>query len=93
LCAKSDAVALFDEDAGGALATIKLIDRSARDFPKITSPADSVANMRVIDRVYEKSGLPLRGGGGSVVKAASSRALPHGEEEALVRVSPFALRL
>jgi predicted dehydrogenase len=29
--------------------------------PVITSPADSIANMRVIDRVYERAGLPLRG--------------------------------
>jgi predicted dehydrogenase len=29
--------------------------------PVPTSPADAVANMRVIDAVYEKAGLPLRG--------------------------------
>jgi predicted dehydrogenase len=31
--------------------------------PIMTAPADSMANMRVIDRVYEKAGLPLRGAG------------------------------
>ena len=29
--------------------------------PVLTSAADGVANMRVIDRIYEKAGLPLRG--------------------------------
>ena len=29
--------------------------------PVLTPPADSVANMRVIDAVYERAGLPLRG--------------------------------
>jgi predicted dehydrogenase len=29
--------------------------------PVLTSARDGVANMRVIDRIYEKSGLPLRG--------------------------------
>ncbi len=29
--------------------------------PPLTAPADSIANMRVIDAIYEKAGLPLRG--------------------------------
>ena len=29
--------------------------------PVLTSARDGVANMRVIDRIYERSGLPLRG--------------------------------
>jgi predicted dehydrogenase len=29
--------------------------------PPLTGPADSIANMRVIDAIYEKAGLPLRG--------------------------------
>jgi predicted dehydrogenase len=29
--------------------------------PPLTGPADSVANMKVIDAIYEKAGLPLRG--------------------------------
>jgi predicted dehydrogenase len=32
-----------------------------RGTPVLTSAADGVANMRVIDRIYEKAGLPLRG--------------------------------
>jgi predicted dehydrogenase len=30
--------------------------------PVLTGPADSVANMLVIDRIYDKAGLPRRGG-------------------------------
>jgi predicted dehydrogenase len=33
----------------------------ATGAPVLTSPADSVANMRVIDAVYDKAGLPIRG--------------------------------
>ena len=29
--------------------------------PTLTPPEDSIANMRVIDAVYERAGLPLRG--------------------------------
>ncbi len=29
--------------------------------PTLTPPAESIANMRVIDAVYERAGLPLRG--------------------------------
>jgi predicted dehydrogenase len=29
--------------------------------PPLTGPADSIANMKVIDAIYEKAGLPLRG--------------------------------
>jgi predicted dehydrogenase len=29
--------------------------------PPLTPPADSVANMTVIDDIYRKAGLPLRG--------------------------------
>jgi predicted dehydrogenase len=32
-----------------------------RDSPILTPPSDSVANMRVIDAIYEAAGLPLRG--------------------------------
>lgn len=32
-----------------------------QDTPILTSPADSVANMRLIDAVYQRAGLPLRG--------------------------------
>ena len=32
-----------------------------RDQPVLTPPADSIANMRVIDAVYEAAGLPVRG--------------------------------
>jgi predicted dehydrogenase len=36
-------------------------DAVLRDGPVLTPPADSVANMRVIDAVYEAAGLPARG--------------------------------
>jgi predicted dehydrogenase len=29
--------------------------------PTLTPPSDAVANMRVIDAVYQRAGLPLRG--------------------------------
>jgi predicted dehydrogenase len=32
-----------------------------RDGPVLTPPADAIANMKVIDAVYEAAGLPLRG--------------------------------
>ncbi len=32
-----------------------------RDDPVLTPPADSVANMRVVDAIYEAAGLPVRG--------------------------------
>ena len=32
-----------------------------RDAPILTPPSDSVANMRVVDAVYEAAGLPVRG--------------------------------
>jgi predicted dehydrogenase len=33
-----------------------------RDGPVLTPPADAVANLKVMDAVYEAAGLPLRGG-------------------------------
>ena len=36
-------------------------DAVLRGEPILTPPADAVANMRVIDAIYEASGLPLRG--------------------------------
>jgi predicted dehydrogenase len=36
-------------------------DSVLRGVPVLTSARDGVANMRVIDRIYEKAGLPLRG--------------------------------
>jgi predicted dehydrogenase len=36
-------------------------DGVLRGAPVLTSARDGVANMRVIDRIYEKAGLPLRG--------------------------------
>ena len=36
-------------------------DAVLRDDPVLTPPADSIANMRVIDAVYEAAGLPVRG--------------------------------
>ncbi len=32
-----------------------------RGGPTLTPPADSIANMRVIDAIYEAAGLPVRG--------------------------------
>jgi predicted dehydrogenase len=32
-----------------------------RGGPVLTPPADSVANMRVVDAIYEAAGLPVRG--------------------------------
>jgi predicted dehydrogenase len=37
-------------------------DAVLRDGPVLTPPADAVANLRVMDAVYEAAGLPLRGG-------------------------------
>jgi predicted dehydrogenase len=37
------------------------VEAVASGGPVITSPQDAVANMRVIDAVYEAAGLPLRG--------------------------------
>jgi len=36
-------------------------DCAANGTPVLTSARDGVANMRVIDRIYERAGLPLRG--------------------------------
>jgi len=37
------------------------VEHVLRGAPVLTPPTDSIANMRVIDRIYEKAGLPLRG--------------------------------
>jgi predicted dehydrogenase len=37
------------------------VDHVRRGVPVPTDPADAIANMRVIDAVYTKAGLPLRG--------------------------------
>ena len=36
-------------------------DAVLRGEPVLTPPADSIANMRVIDAIYEAAGLPVRG--------------------------------
>ena len=36
-------------------------DAVLRGGPVLTPPADSIANMRVIDAIYEAAGLPVRG--------------------------------
>ena len=45
-------------------------DAVLRDGPVLTPPSDSIANMRVIDAVYDAAGLARRGGaGGAAVNA------------------------
>ena len=43
--------------------------------PPITSPQDSIANMRVVDAIYEAAGLPLRGAARADDRAPAGRPL------------------
>jgi predicted dehydrogenase len=51
----------FDRRATYEYQLRAFVDAVRRATPPLTGPADAVANMRVIDAIYEKAGLPRRG--------------------------------
>lgn len=48
---------------------VAFADAILRGTPMLTGPADAVANLRVLDAIYDKAGLPRRGGRSAITAA------------------------